>query len=254
MDEEKILAQGKIDLGRVYLEIEGDTPTANLQEKSVTITTNTETNVTPDEGYDGLSEVTVTTNVEPTLQSVTKSIYENGEMSIEPDEGYDGISSVSLTVAVPTEDYSKYGYPNGIPLVTEQLPIMDAIQTAWSPSNTSAYRLAYQRTDIIIFPYIDTSNVTNIREMFDSCARLVQIPELDFSKVTNNNHYHAFSACYYLDKDSINTILLMCSKMSLITSNKTLSYMGVVTNTPYLGDITQYSNYQAFIQAGWTIS
>ena len=214
-EEIKDTITGKMDLGRVYLEL--DSQGGNLQEKNITI-------------------------------------LENGESEITPDEGYDGISKVNLEVNVPTgTDYSKYGYRNGVPLINEQIPIMDDIQTNWNPSKTSGNRAFYDRGDIIIFPYIDTSNLTSAKEFFADCSRLVQIPKLDFSKVTNNNHYNMFYSCYYLDRDSVNTILLMCSEMSLITSNKTLNYMGLYVGGSYLGDITTYSNYQAFIDAGWTI-
>lgn len=216
MDNENLIPSGKVDLGRIYLEVDESSPN---------------------------------------LEYITEAIVENGEYTITPSEGYDGIAEVDLVVDVPSgEDYSKYGYNNGIPLIAEQLPIMDNIQTNWDSSITYGRRAFYDRGDIIIFPYIDTSNITDAREFFASCSRLTQIPKLDFSKVTNNNHNQMFSGCYYLDRDSINTILLICSEMTLITTNKTLSYMGLVIGGTYIGDITTYSNYQAFIDAGWTIS
>ena len=49
--------------------------------------------VTPDSGYDGLSQVNV--NVQPTLQS--KTVTENG--TVTPDAGYDGLSSVVVDVS-----------------------------------------------------------------------------------------------------------------------------------------------------------
>lgn len=72
----------------------------NLQEKDVSITTNTTTTVEPDTGYQGLSEVVVTTNVTPELQNKTVSYTTNGTRTITPDSGYDGLSSVSCEVSV----------------------------------------------------------------------------------------------------------------------------------------------------------
>lgn len=212
--DEKILSNGKIDLGRIYLE---------------------------------------TDDIKPKLENITTAIVENGDYTISPSEGFDGIEKVDLSVNVAGSDYSKYGY-DYVPIVTEQLPIMDEIQESWDSSQTSGYRKFYDRQDIIIFPLIDTSNLTSITQMFRDCTRLVDIPVLDFSNVAgSSNHNQVFSYCYHLSKSAINNILLMCSRMTKVTSNKTLSYLGVSYSNSYLGDITQYSNYQAFIDAGWTL-
>ena len=61
--------------------------------------------VTPDEGYDGLSKVTVNVPVpEPVLQEKTVTVTESGEIEITPDEGYDGISKIVLTVNVASSE------------------------------------------------------------------------------------------------------------------------------------------------------
>ena len=44
----------------------------------------------------------VTVNVEPLLESVTRSYTENGTYTIEPSEGFDGISGVTINIDVPT--------------------------------------------------------------------------------------------------------------------------------------------------------
>lgn len=146
-----------VDNGEVYVSIGGDTMTlqefienhvnvdgstinitvnatietqADLQEKTVTITVNGSQTVTPDEGKDGLSKVTINVNVpsgeptgtiqitengtvdvsnyasaevdvDPDLQSKSVTITANGSQTITPDTGKDGLSSVAVTVNVP---------------------------------------------------------------------------------------------------------------------------------------------------------
>lgn len=72
-----------------------------MQEKSVEITENGTTEVTPDTGYGGLSKVSITGNVQPNLENGVASISQNGETTITPSDGFDGLSSVQITVDVP---------------------------------------------------------------------------------------------------------------------------------------------------------
>lgn len=83
-----------------------DVPKENLQTKSVTITENTTTTIEPDEGYDGLESVNVTTNIPastPTLQTKSVTLTENITTNVTPDTGYDGLSSVSVTANVSAQ-------------------------------------------------------------------------------------------------------------------------------------------------------
>ena len=75
----------------------------SLQKKSVTITKNGVSTITPDTSYDALSSVKVTTDIHPTpkLQNIVKTYVENGNYSLTPGTSYDGIGNVSITIDVP---------------------------------------------------------------------------------------------------------------------------------------------------------
>ena len=65
-----------------------------LQSKTANITTNGTQTITPDEGVDGLEAVEIEVNVQPNLQK--KTYRSNG--IYKPDNGYDGISEVTIDV------------------------------------------------------------------------------------------------------------------------------------------------------------
>ena len=75
----------------------------SLQKKSVTITKNGVSTITPDPSYDALSSVRVTTDIHPTpkLQNIVKTYVENGNFHLTPGDTYDGIGNVSITIDVP---------------------------------------------------------------------------------------------------------------------------------------------------------
>ena len=75
----------------------------SLQKKTVTITKNGVSTITPDSGYDALSSVRVTTDIHPTpkLQNIVKTYVENGNFHLTPGDTYDGIGNVSITIDVP---------------------------------------------------------------------------------------------------------------------------------------------------------
>ena len=77
-----------------------------LQKKSVTISKNGVSTITPDSEYDALSSVRVTTDVHPTpkLQNIVKTYVENGNYRLAPGDTYDGIGNVEITIAVPEKE------------------------------------------------------------------------------------------------------------------------------------------------------
>ena len=59
---------------------------------------------------------------------------------------------------------------------------------AWNPSRTDAFQLYGNDTKLVYAPAIDTSNVTNMGSMLNSCYSLQTVPLYNTSKVTNMNN------------------------------------------------------------------
>lgn len=80
----------------------------SLQKKTVTINKNGVATITPDQSYDALSSVKVTTDVHltPKLQNIVKTYVENGHYTIAPGISYDGIGNISITIDVPDKVFT----------------------------------------------------------------------------------------------------------------------------------------------------
>ena len=235
-----------------------------LQEKSITITQNGETIVTPDEGKDGLSKVNITTNV-------------SGETSnnvlVDTKLSYDTTYDLGIRALIKTID----------PLDTSNMTNMSNMFNGCNhlvsipqlnTSKVNNMKNMFSRCmAITTIPLLDTSNVTNMNNMFGGCTQLTSIPQLNTSKV--NNMSGMFSNCEYLttiplldtsnvtnmsnmfitspklSNESLNNILQMCiNAVKIASSNKTLKYIGL--SSTQATTCQGLSNYQAFLDAGWT--
>ena len=104
-------------------------------------------------------------------------------------------------------------------------------------------------SNLISISNIDTSNVTNMASTFVNCQNLATVPLLDTTRV--NNMYRTFGNCRSLTNDSLNNILYMCSTSNITnTSRKTLEFIGLTQDQANI--CMNLSNYQNFINAGWT--
>ena len=101
--------------------------------------------------------------------------------------------------------------------------------------------------NLINIPLLDTSNVTNMQNMFIYCKNLTTVPNFNTSKVTDM--YYMFNSCNNLSNESLNNILAMCAN-SALTSNKKLNCIGLTQ--AQATTCQSLSNYQAFTNAGWT--
>ena len=128
------------------------------------------------------------------LQEKTATIVQNGSQTITPDEGFDGMSSVQINAAITGDssaiDFSSIGYNAEFSAelnakFNNDVSYSKSLLDAWNPSNTSAYRLYGGDNKLIYAPNIDTSNVTNMADMFRNCHSLTSVPLYNTSNVTN---------------------------------------------------------------------
>lgn len=126
------------------------------------------------------------------------------------------------------------------------------LNTSESTNMQNTFNLCYGLTDV---PLFDTSKVTNMNKMFYFCENLKDVPQFDASAVNKNTGFqYMFSGCLSLTDTSLNNILGMCINATSYNGTKTLNYLGI-NNTDYYptSRIEALPNYQAFINAGWTI-
>ena len=135
-------------------------------------------------------------------------------------------------------------------------------------------------TNLATVPQLDTSKVTNMERIFSGCTALVTAPTLNtesctwmegaFTGCTNLQNVPVydtskvesligmFNACLNLTQASCNNILLMCAnapatRMGTHNLTQILGW-GTTIKSRYPASMWQgLSNYQAFINAGWTI-
>ena len=199
---------------------------ATLQEQSVTITTNKTEIVTPETGYDGLSKVTITTNV------ILKV----------PDGMRFGYSSV-LPNEMDTSECTNMGsFFYGCGSVTT-IPLID------TSSATRMESMFRQCSSLREVPLIVTSNATKMEGMFRDCTSLKDVPALNANSA--NSMQYMFLNCNQLTNESLNNILYLCTTVgATYTRPKTLSELGL--SQAQATTCQTLSNYQDFVDAGWT--
>lgn len=217
----------------------------------------------------GGGDVSLQTNKSVTITS-------NGETVINPDEGYEAMEKVTVTTNIPSggesQDWAKIGYDAEPAFIGEAYEYALEILNNWESSITSTHMKFFNDKQLVIMPFVDTSNVTNMAQTFMTCNNLSCIPKLNTSKnermyrmflgctnlkilpvldTTNvTNFQDAFKNCEFLSNDSLNNILKMCINAQKYNSTKTLAYIGLTSSQATT--CTTLSNYQDFVDAGWT--
>lgn len=238
---------------------------SNVQTKTASITTNGTTTITPDTGYDGISSLDVTTNVEPDLSDYYTATINSGDSGTLEGGIIKSIKSIPGSLQCSTN--MSYAFSHCINLTN--IPLLD------TSSVTNMHGMFFNCSSLTSIPLIDTSNTTDMGYMFVNCQSLTNIPLLNTSKVENmsymlngcsllttvpqldtsrvTNFANMFSQSLQLSNDSLNNILAMCANATSYTGEKTLYKLGFRANYYLSSRIQALSNYQAFLDAGWTI-
>ena len=174
----------------------------SLQSKEVTITNNTTTTVTADSGYGGLSDVSVTTNVQPTLQNKQVTITENTTTTVQADNNYDGLGTVEVTTSVSGADLSEYfnttinsySYVGGPPFVSDL--VQKKVPSITIGNNVTTLHGAFYNSIVEEIEDITfNSNITDLVTMFSGCTNLTTVG-LNNGVTTNvTSMYETFNGC-----------------------------------------------------------
>lgn len=186
-------------------------PPVITQEKDVTITSNGETVVTPDEGFDGLNKVNIIVDVASSVDE--GSLYDfasalgvnastNALLNDAITENVNYTKSLETAYVKPTNGSLNNKYYENKNIVYG--PTIDTSGITLFGSNTplssssSGYGTFGYCDNMIYMPNFDTSSATNFSGTFYMCTKLKKIDgELDLSNVTNL--YNAFGCCVNLD-------------------------------------------------------
>lgn len=193
----------------------------------------------------------------------------------EANDDLDDILEGSTPTTIYPPDWSEIGYSDTPQSIIDAFNYAKDIYDNWDSTITDMTRKYINNKNLNYFPLVNTSNVTAMTQAFDTsdiqsidaintskvlyftqafqnCNYLKDVPVFNFSSVTStSNLYRMFYQCNRLTDTSLNNILASCIlATNIITGTKTLKYIGL---TQAQAETCQtLSNYQAFLDAGWT--
>ena len=158
------------------------------------------------------------------------------------DNMFNGCSNLQSIPQLNTSNVTSMGH---MFLNCNNLTSVPLLDTSSVTNMSSMFNSCKSLTTISL---LNTSSVTDMSSMFRYCTLLTTIPLLDTSSVTSMSSM--FLSCPSLSNDSLNNLLQMCINAVTFKSTKSLRYIGL--SQEQAQKCTTLSNYQAFLEAGWT--
>lgn len=121
---------------------------------------------------------------------------------------------------------------------------------------TNMYKMFYnmKALETLDLSKFDTRNVVNFEQFCMQCQALETINFGDnFTLSSATNLGRMFYNCGKLDNNTLNAILHLCTTATSFTGIKSLQNLGITTGDNY-DNIPNLSNYQEFLDAGWTLT
>lgn len=136
-------------------------------------------------------------------------------------------------------DWSQIGYTPENTVLQQQfeddIAYSKSLAETFTPSKATSHFKTNNRLKFV--PMVDTSNVTNMQQMFSGCSSLTTIPQLDTSNVTDMtnmfNGCTALTAIPQLDTSSVTKMGNMFNGCSALTTISQLDTSNV-TNMSYM--------------------
>ena len=130
--------------------------------------------------------------VDTNNQTKEIEINKNGETIITYDEGYTGLEQVTVNVNVTSQGgeggnlFSVIGYTETPQYIQDGIDYAKTIYDNWDASITNRNNAFKDDKQLVYFPLVDTSKVTNMGYMFGGCTNLQYVPNIVISNNVTN--------------------------------------------------------------------
>lgn len=173
-------------------------------------------NITENGTSDVTNYASASVNVQPDLETKSITITENTTTTITPTQGKDGLSSVQVTTNVSgggtDTRWQQIGYDKEPEAIQEGIDYAKQIMQNWDASISDRSNAFKEDKNLIYFPNIVVENVTNMALMFHSCYSLQYVDDDIFKAPNLTNMNSMFQYCSSLrevgdvNPDNINNL------------------------------------------------